>query len=139
MPDLKKLLTRLFQFSLIPFLVVGILAPVIFRIIFGPDWEEAGRYTQLIMAWLFVVLLSAPFSFLPDLFRKQGTALLIEVLKMILRIAALAIGVYMKNIYLAILLFGGASFLVAAYQLAWYFSLARRADAVKSIKQESNE
>jgi len=139
MPELKKLLARLFQFSLIPFLVVGILAPAIFRIIFGPEWEEAGRYTQLIMAWLFVVLLSAPFSFLPDLFRRQGLALLIEVLKMIVRIAALATGVYQENIYLAILLFGIASFLVAACQLAWYFSLAKKADAVKAVNQNNHE
>jgi O-antigen/teichoic acid export membrane protein len=139
MTDLRKLLVRLFQIGLVPFLVVGILAPVIFRLIFGAEWEEAGRYTQLIMAWLFMVLLSAPFSFIPDLFSRQRGALLIEVVKLAARIAALASGVYLENIYIAVLLYGIVSFLATSWQLAWYFSLAKRADAVKLRNPKDNE
>lgn len=139
LPDLRKLLVRLFQIGLIPFLVVGILAPVIFRFIFGAEWEEAGRYSQLIMAWLFMVLLSAPFTFIPDLFSRQRKALLIEVVKMAARIAALASGIYMENIYIAVLLYGIVSFLATSWQLAWYFNLARRADAAKPSNRKDNE
>jgi O-antigen/teichoic acid export membrane protein len=138
LPDLKKILKKLLQFSLIPFLVLGFFAPFIFKVVFGGDWEEAGRYTQLITIWLFLVLLCAPYSFLPDLFRRQRKAMMLEVVKMVVRAAALAAGVYYHNTYLAVLLFGISSALVSAYQLFWYFQLAVRADIQKQ-KSPGNE
>jgi O-antigen/teichoic acid export membrane protein len=138
LPDLYKILKKLFQFSVVPFIVLGLFAPFIFKIVFGAGWEEAGRYTQMIIIWLFLVLLSAPFTFMPDLFRKQRTAMILEVVKMAARIAGLAVGVYYKNTYLAVLLFGVTSALVSAYQLFWYFRLAVRADMHKQ-KIQSHE
>jgi O-antigen/teichoic acid export membrane protein len=132
LPDLRKILKKLLQFSVVPFLVVGLFAPLIFKVVFGSEWEEAGRYSQMIIIWLFLVLLSAPFTFLPDLFRRQGKAMLLEAVKMAVRIAGLAIGVYYRNTYLAVLLFGTGSALVSAYQLLWYFQLAVRADRQKT-------
>jgi hypothetical protein len=84
------------------------------------------------------VLLSAPFTFMPDLFRKQRKAMILEVVKMAARIAGLAVGVYYKNTFLAVLLFGITSALVSAYQLFWYFRLAARADMHKQ-KIQSHE
>jgi O-antigen/teichoic acid export membrane protein len=138
LPDLYRILRKLFQFSIIPFLVLGLFAPFIFKIVFGEEWEEAGRYTQVIILWLFLVLLSAPYTFMPDLFRKQGKAMILEVVKMAVRIAGLAVGVYYKNTYLAVLLFGITSALVTAYQLFWYFRLAVIADREKQ-KIQSHE
>ncbi len=72
MPDVKRLLVKMFQFSFIPFGIVAIFAPQIFTFVFGPEWETAGTYTRILTPWLFMVFLSAPFSFLPDLFKVQG-------------------------------------------------------------------
>ena len=52
----------------------------------------------------------------------------LDALKFTLRIPALAIGVYNNNIYLALILFSGVSFLSVGTNLYWYLSLARRAD-----------
>jgi len=138
LPNLKQILIKLVQFSILPFIILGLFAPFIFNILFGDEWEEAGRYTRLIVIWLFFVLLSAPFTFLPDLYRRQRKAMILEIVKMVARGAGLAVGVYYKNTYLAVLLFGITSALLSAYQLLWYFQLAVRADMHKH-KIQSHE
>jgi hypothetical protein len=61
--------------------------------------------------------------------KRQQYAMWLDVLKIALRIPALAIGVYYNNIYLALILFSGISFLSVGYNLFWYLSLAKSADS----------
>ena len=123
--DVRRLFTRMVQFSILPFTLVAVFAPLIFRLVFGPEWETAGRYTRILIPWLFLVFLSAPFAFLPDLFKKQGTALLIDIIKLVLRAAALFAGVYFDDIFVTLALLSGVSFTVVICQIIWYFTLAR--------------
>jgi O-antigen/teichoic acid export membrane protein len=136
LPDVKRLLVKMFQFSFIPFGIVAIFAPQIFRFVFGPDWETAGIYTRILIPWLYMVFLSAPFSFLPDLFKVQGKAFLIDVVKLAVRIIAMAAGVYSGDIVLTLIYFSTGSLLVTAYQLIWFYSLAKKADLQKTGKSE---
>lgn len=126
--DVKRLAIKLFQFALIPFILAGFAGPFIFTVIFGEYWAEAGTYMQILLPWIFIVLLSSPFSFLPDMLKRQQTAMWLDVLKIALRIPALAIGVYYNNIYLAVILFSTVSTLSVAYSFYWYINLARKAD-----------
>lgn len=132
--DVRRLFLRMLQFSLIPFAGMAVFAPLIFRVVFGPDWETAGEYTRILIPWLFVVFLSAPFAFLPDLFSRQGTALVIDVIKLGLRTAALFAGVYFGDIFVTLILLSGVSFAVVVYQIIWYFSLAYNYSSRETIK-----
>jgi O-antigen/teichoic acid export membrane protein len=123
--DVRRLFIKMVQFSILPFGIVAVFAPAIFRVVFGPEWETAGEYTRILIPWLFMVFLSAPFAFLPDLFKKQGTALLIDIIKLILRAGALFVGVYNDNIFVTLILLSGVSFAVLVYQIIWYFNLAK--------------
>jgi O-antigen/teichoic acid export membrane protein len=136
LPDVKRLLVKMFQFSFIPFGIVAIFAPRIFTFVFGPEWETAGTYTRILIPWLYMVFLSAPFSFLPDLFKVQGKAFLIDIIKLVIRIIAMAAGVYTGDILLTLIYFSMGSMLVTAYQLIWFYSLARKADLQKTGKSE---
>jgi O-antigen/teichoic acid export membrane protein len=131
LPDVRRLLVKMLQFSFIPFGIVAIFAPQIFAFVFGPDWETAGTYTRILIPWLYLVFLSAPFSFLPDLFRVQGKAFLIDVVKLAVRILAMAAGVHSGDIVRTLVYFSAGSMAVTAYQLIWYDSLARKADLLK--------
>ncbi len=124
--DVRRLFIKMLQFSVLPFALVAVFAPAIFKVVFGPEWEAAGQYTRILISWLFVVFLSAPFAFLPDLFKKQGTALVIDIIKLFLRAAALLVGVYFGGIFVTLILLSGASLLVLVYQIIWYFTLARK-------------
>jgi O-antigen/teichoic acid export membrane protein len=130
--DVKRLAIKLFQFGVIPFLLAGIWGPVIFSLFFGEKWFEAGKYMQILLPWIFIVLVSSPLSFLPDMLKRQQTAMWLDVLKIAVRIPALAIGVYYNNLYLAVVLFSLVSTLSVAYSFYWYLMLAKKADIIKA-------
>jgi O-antigen/teichoic acid export membrane protein len=136
LPDVKRLLVKMFQFSFIPFGIVAIFAPQIFKIVFGPEWETAGTYTRILIPWLYMVFLSAPFSFLPDLFKVQGKAFVFDIVKLFVRIIAMVAGVHSGDIVLTLIYFSAGSMLVTAFQLTWFYSLARKADMQKTRKSE---
>jgi O-antigen/teichoic acid export membrane protein len=136
LPDVRRLLVKMFQFSFIPFGIVAIFAPQIFKFVFGPEWETAGIYTRILIPWLFLVFLSAPFSFLPDLFKVQRTALFIDIVKLAVRILALVAGVYTGDVVRTLVFFSTGSLIVTGFQLIWLYSLARKADLKKTDRNE---
>ena len=136
LPDVKHLLVKMFQFSFIPFVIVAIFAPQIFEFVFGPEWETAGTYTRILIPWLYMVFLSAPFAFLPDLFKVQGKAFVFDLIKLCVRIIAMVAGVYSGDVLRTLIYFSAGSMFVTAFQLAWFYSLARKADLLKMQKIE---
>ncbi len=126
--DVKGLVIRLLSFSIVPFVLAGVFGPGLFSFVFGDEWFEAGQYMRLLLPWLFVVFLSSPLSFLPDILSLQKKAMWIDIIKLLFRIIALAIGVIMNNITLAIMLFSGISFILVSYSLFWYVNLSALAD-----------
>ncbi len=131
LPDIRKFLGRLGLIVLTPFIVFALFAPQIFGFVFGEEWIVAGKYTQLMIPWLFMVCLTMPLSFIPDIFRRQKTAMIIDAVKLVLRFGALMIGVIQKDIFLALALFSGVSALSILYSLLWYLRLVRKADNEK--------
>jgi len=127
-PDIKKFLYGLLKLVTIPFLLVAIFAPAIFRIALGQEWEEAGKYTQLIIPWFFTTCLTMPLSFIPDMFMRQRKAMVLDLIKFILRGISLAVGVWQNDVYLGLMLFSITSSIMIMYSLLWYISLIRKSD-----------
>ena len=126
--EILQLVKRLVMFSFIPFVLIGIFGPRIFGFIFGEEWFQAGSYMRLLLPWLFLVFISSPLSFLPDLLSLQKKAMWIDVVKFIFRVIALSIGVIMNDITIAIFLFSAISFILVSYSLFWYVNLSALAD-----------
>jgi O-antigen/teichoic acid export membrane protein len=108
------------------FLLFVFIAEWIFGILFGQEWTEAGFYLKLMLPWLFMVVLVASISFIPDLFFKQKTAMILEIGYVILRLISLFIGIYFHDFRLAILLYCGISAFVLMIKLVWYFHLMKK-------------
>ena len=136
--DVKKLFTRLLLMAAGPFLAAAFFGPAIFSFVFGKEWIEAGKFMQILLPWLLVVFASSPLSFLPDLLSRQRKAMWLDILKFVLRLAALEIGVLKHNVYLALILFSGISFIIVSYNLFWYISLSVRADNRPGMKKPGN-
>ncbi|MCF8332182.1 MAG: oligosaccharide flippase family protein [Bacteroidales bacterium] len=124
--EIYSILKGLFLMAILPFILFALFTPAIFSIAFGEEWTEAGRYVQILLPWLFMVLLAGPFSFIPSVFYKQRKAMLIEIIYFIMRILALIIGIVNKDLYLALLLFGITGFVILSYKLFWYLSLIHK-------------
>ncbi|MCF8381236.1 MAG: oligosaccharide flippase family protein [Bacteroidales bacterium] len=135
--DVKKFILRLVLIAILPFTLAAIFGPGIFDIVFGKNWHEAGVYMRILLPWLFVVFISSPLSFLPDMLLRQKKAMLIDLIKFFLRIIVLAIGVKMNDIYLSLYLFSGISFILVSYNLYWYVFLSDYADKITEIKSRA--
>ncbi len=125
-PVLKKMVGRFFIAGLIPFIPVMIWAPELFSFVFSDTYEASGRYLQILSPWLFMVFLASPLTFLHELFFKQKTAMIIDVIYLILRFLALYIGIRMQNEFYALAFFSGVSAVVVGYKLLWFLYLAKQ-------------
>jgi len=87
----KRTVIRLFAFSL-PFAVLLILfAPSAFELIFGEAWREAGVYARILAAMLTIRLAVSPISQTLSIIESQGTQLLLDLLRLCIVVAAIAI------------------------------------------------
>lgn len=123
--DFSTLLKRSFQIGLVPFVLAGIFGPLIFRTIFGAEWEESGRYMQLLIPWFFTAFMANQLTFIPDLFSVQKTAFLLNIIRLVLRIGGMTVGIWQQDILLTLGLFSGASFIIVVITLFWYMRLVR--------------
>jgi len=140
LPEVKLFLKRSIQVLVLPFVVCGIFFPEIFAFIFGDKWIEAGRYAQIILPWIFMVSLVMPLSFIPDLYKKQRVAMIIDGVKLVARLGGLMVGVIMENVYIGLALFSGLSTIIVGYSLFWYLQLAKSTPpADDQLHMEKNE
>ena len=133
-------LKRSTQVLLIPFIVSGFFFPEIFGFIFGAKWIEAGRYAQIILPWIFMVSLVMPLSFIPDLYKKQRVAMIIDGVKLVARLGGLVVGVILENVYIGLALYSGLSTIIIGYSLFWYLQLVKEnppADEQDQLTEEN--
>lgn len=125
-PEVLLFLKRTTQVLLVPFVVAALFFPEIFGFIFPDKWIEAGRYAQILLPWIFMVSLVMPLSFVPDLYKKQRVAMIIDGVKLVARLAGLMVGVIMENVYIGLALYSGLSTIIIGYSLFWYLQLVKR-------------
>lgn len=123
--DVRILMLRSFQLGLVPFLLAGIFGPVIFRVIFGDAWEESGRMMQILIPWFFTAFIANQLTFIPDLFSRQRKAFLLNILRLLLRAAGMAVGIWHNDLYLTLILFSAASLIVVIAILIWYANILK--------------
>lgn len=109
-----------------PMLIAGLIAPWGFNLVFGKEWITSATHFQIILPWMFMVLIAGSLSFIPVLYGKQREAMLIDFGYLLLRIAALSIGVWFKNLNLALILFSTTGVVVAVLTLIWYLRLCKK-------------
>jgi len=97
-----------------------------FEIFFGLEWRASGFYLKLILPWLFMVMLATAFSFVPNLFFRQKTAMMIEIVYVFLRILALIAGIYFNSFIMAITLYSAVSAIMLGVKIVWYLYLIKK-------------
>jgi O-antigen/teichoic acid export membrane protein len=108
------------------FILFAFISEWAFGILFGADWTAAGVYLRMMLPWLFLVVITASLSFIPDLFSKQRTAMHIEMIFILFRVISLAAGIYFRNFDLAIALYCGISAIRFIVLFVWYFHLVKK-------------
>lgn len=127
MEDLRQLTKTVFatlvQIALPSIIILGLLGPVLFALVFGDRWRDSGYYAQWLCPWLFLIFICTPLTQLPIILNRQGSELVFQITLLILRVVALMIGGLAQDVWLAIGLFAGVSALAWIGYLIWSTNL----------------
>jgi len=107
----EKTIKPLIFLIFFPTLLLMLIGPELFSVVFGVKWEEAGVYVRYLSLWIGIVFLSHPISTLFSIFQKQQFSLIFNIFQIISRIIALLIGAIMGNALIAIILFASVGFI----------------------------
>ena len=116
----------LLRISVVPAMLVAVSGPDLFAWLFGQEWGIAGEYSQWLMPWLFLTLVTAPLSTIVFVLERQGTELLFQSALLVVRVGALWGGYLMGSSSAAVALFASTSCGMWAFYWVW---LMRTAEA----------
>lgn len=109
----------LLRLSLFPILLLSIMSPLIFSIVLGKQWADAGIYAMLLGPWVMIMFIQSPLSNVFSILGLQRQALALEILYSVSRIAAFLFGTLWKDARIAILFLSLAGFFITVIRL-WY-------------------
>jgi O-antigen/teichoic acid export membrane protein len=110
---------RLVNLGLFPLLVLGLIGPELFGIVFGPEWTEAGVYAQILSLWRFVTFLGSPLSTLINVLERQEVGLGFNIVLLASRALALIAGGWLGDARLALALYAGSGLVLWAWMVGW--------------------
>jgi O-antigen/teichoic acid export membrane protein len=96
-----------------------------FGILFGSQWIDSGFYLRCLLPCLFLTIIVASLSCVPDALFKQKAAMYIEIIYLIIKLIALYTGIYFNSFDLAIVLYCGVATLMQSVKVIWYFRIIR--------------
>lgn len=123
-PHLKKILLRLTILSSPLLIGLIFLGPTAFMLVFGNQWEVAGRYSQILAPWIVLNFISSPISVVPLILMKQKPFMFIGIGFNILVFATFAaVAVITGNIEMVLFFVSiiASIFLIAA--IVWVIKL----------------
>ena len=118
---------NLFAIGVCPFLLISAIGSDFFRLAFGPNWIEAGVYSQILAFWMLFLFITSPISTLFSILEMQRAALVINIITLPLRSLALVVGGMLGNALLAIILFALSGVLIYGLVNIW---LLRKSEVI---------
>ncbi|WHX26168.1 oligosaccharide flippase family protein [Virgibacillus halodenitrificans] len=109
----------LITIGIVPMGILAIVAPDLFKLIFGNEWARAGVYVQFIALWLLFVFISNPLTHIFTILELQKESLYFNIGLFISRVVVLLIGGFIGNDILTIALFGSTGVFLWAIQVSW--------------------
>ncbi len=133
-PFIRKFIKKILVFSVLPGAILIVLIPWIIGIYLGDQWTATGRFCQFLVPYAIGAMMSGSLAFVPNVYSRQLTSLLIYLVYLALRIAALSAGIVMDNVYFSVGLYALISLLAVSYQVFWYRNLIIKGDTEPDLK-----
>lgn len=83
--------SKLIKLGLGPIVLVGVLSPFMFPLIFGEKWEKAGLFVMWMTPWIALQFLSSPISACFHITNNQKTGLLLQLAGFAIRIGSIGV------------------------------------------------
>ncbi len=77
---LNVLVSKMMLFSIVPFIVLTIYLDQFIGIVLGGQWNESGRYAQIMAPWIFTIFMSWPLTSIFNTFGHQGMLLVFNMI-----------------------------------------------------------
>ena len=107
--NIKNIVTELhqdlFKLGIFPTLLLIILGPLLFSLIFGEAWLTAGHFAAILAPWFFLVFISSPLSTLFSVLEKVEIILILNITVLVSRISVLIIGGMLGDVTFTLILF----------------------------------
>lgn len=101
----ENIFIKLTNIAIPPLMIVFIMGPELFSIVFGKEWVIAGEFAKYMSIWIFMQFVTSPLTTLFGVMGKQLQGTLFQVLIFTIRTTSILIGFWLDNIYTTILLF----------------------------------
>jgi len=125
----KSTFKSLTALSIIPLFLIFLLAPLIFKVVFGSEWEQAGQYTRYLVALYFFRFIVSPLSYVFFIANRQDADLIGQIVLLLVTIGSILLGAYLNNPDVAILSFSFGYAIVYGF----YFLIARKLSCGKLL------
>ena len=86
-----KLFHKLLLIGLIPFLTVILFGPLVFSVVFGSEWYQAGVYARLMSIMVYARLVCTPLSRILVTFERQKENLYLDIVRVVLVLGVFAL------------------------------------------------
>lgn len=125
----SKISRMLSAISVVPLVIIFLFAPIIFRVIFGEAWEQAGQYTRYLAPLYIFKFIVSPLSYVFYIANRQDADLVGQIGLLFVSVCSMIFGIYMNNPDAAIITFSGGYILVYCF----YYWGARNLSRGKSF------
>ena len=108
------------------FVLLYLLMPWLVGWFLGAGWDDTALMIRYLLPSFAMMCLVMPWSFLPDVFLQQKYALALEIAHLILRVAAIGVGVAAQSIQVLLIGYSLCGVLVSLIQMIWFWNMLRR-------------
>lgn len=116
--------SKLAHIGMGPALLLILIGPDLFEMVFGEEWRVAGELAQLMVPWLYLVFVSSPLSTLFAVMEKELQSLVFQLVLLVARLGAILVGTAIGGLMETVFFFSVASFLCMLGFLIWLARLA---------------
>lgn len=118
-PLVASLHSKLAHIGLPPALILILLGPDLFAIVFGEQWRQSGEFARWLAPWLYLVFVTSPLSTVSTVTERQKQGLVYHLIQLISRGIAIAVGAWIGDLATTIALYAIASGLSRLGYLFW--------------------
>mgnify|MGYP000917383153 CR=1 FL=1 len=124
--------------GIFPILCLGLIAPQIFSIVFGPQWHMAGVYARVLSPWVALSFISSPLSVLFSIQNRQEVGLAFEVSFVLSRTSVLVFGTKLGDSLFVLTLFSGVNCFFLLLIIIWLMAETgnRKGEIIYDLSKE---
>ena len=125
--DISGITSKLFKYLLmiivVPMVILAIIAPDVFGLIFGDKWKESGHYVQFVAPVFMLTFMLRSLGSLFDVLRKQRDQFVFGLVMLSASVGSFLLGAFGYNIETVLLVFSVSMTLVIGSRILWFLRM----------------